>query len=137
MVKYMDLSLKFVLIVLCVTALLYVNSRSERTFSIVVPGEVRDVVEETLVDLQAPKERVPSLNNWIRSASGVTRLDPILLTCLLHTESKFKKNVVSEKGYRGEAQTRRFSDFRLSIFLKGPRHFVINYLYRRATCSKP
>jgi hypothetical protein len=119
MARYMDLSLKFVLIVLCVTTLLYVNSRSERTFSIVVPGETRDVVEETLVDLQAPKERVSSLSNWIRSASGVTRLDPILLTCLLHTESRFKKNAVSERGYRGEAQTKRLSDYSSVNILEG------------------
>ena len=94
MARYVDLSLKFVLIVSCVTALLYVNSRSERTFSIVAAGNgegMRDVVEETLVDLRAPKERVPKLTNWIRSASGVTQLDPILLTCLIHTESRFRK----------------------------------------------
>lgn len=119
MVRFIDLSLKFVLIVLCITSLLYVNSRSERMFSIVVPGQVRDVVEETLVDLQAPKERVPFLDNWIRSASGVTRLDPILLTCLLHSESRFKKNAVSEKGYRGEAQTKRFSDYSSVNILEG------------------
>lgn len=120
MARYVDLSLKFVLIVLCVTALLYVNSRSERIFSIVVPeGETRDVVEETLVDLRAPKERVPFLSNWIRSASGVTQLDPILLTCLLHTESRFRKDAVSVKGYRGEAQTKRFSDYSSVNILEG------------------
>lgn len=119
MAKYVDLSLKFVLMVLCVTALLYVNSRSERTFSIVVPGEARDIVEETLVDLRAPKERVPYLSSWIKSASGVTKLDPILLTCLLHTESRFKKSAVSEKGYRGEAQTKRFSDYSSVNILEG------------------
>jgi hypothetical protein len=115
----MDLSLKFILMVLCVTALLYGNSRSERTFSIIVPGGERDVVEETLVDLQAPKEQVPFLNRWIRSASGVTRLDPILLTCLLHTESRFKKDSVSEKGYRGEAQTKHFSEYSSVNILEG------------------
>jgi hypothetical protein len=123
MVRYVDLSLKFVLVVSCVTALLYVNSRSERAFSIVVPGgggeAVRDVVEETLVDLRAPKERVPFLSSWIKSASGVTRLDPILLTCLIHTESRFKKDAVSPKGYRGEAQTKRFSDYSSVNILEG------------------
>jgi soluble lytic murein transglycosylase-like protein len=121
MARYVDLSLKFVLIVSCVTALLYVNSRSERTFSIVVPesAEARDVVQETLVDLRAPKDRVPYLSNCIKSASGVTRLDPILLTCLIHTESRFRKNAVSEKGYRGEAQTKRFSDYSSVNILEG------------------
>jgi hypothetical protein len=119
MVRYLDLSLKFVLIVSCTTALLYVNSRSERTFSIVVPEQTRDVVEETLVDLRAPKDRVHFLSNWIRSASGVTRLDPILLTCLLHTESRFRKDAVSEKGYKGEAQTKRLSDYSSVNILEG------------------
>jgi soluble lytic murein transglycosylase-like protein len=49
----------------------------------------------------------------------VTRLDPILLTCLLHTESRFKKDAASDKGYRGEAQTRRFSEYSSVNILEG------------------
>ena len=119
MVRYLDLSLKFVLMVLCVTALLYENSRSERAFSIVVPGQERDIVQETLLDLQAPKERVPFLSRWIKSASVVTRVDPILLTCLLHSESRFEKDAKSEKGYAGEAQTKRLSAYSSVNILEG------------------
>ncbi len=119
MLKFMDLALKFVLIVFCVTGLLYETSKSERIFSILPPPEERDVVKETLADLKAPKERVPFLSKWITSASGVTRLDPILLTCLLHTESRFNKDAVSEKGYRGEAQTKRFSQYSSVNILEG------------------
>jgi soluble lytic murein transglycosylase-like protein len=119
MLKSMDLTFKFILMVLCVVGLLYGTSKSERIFSILPPPDERDVVKETLVDLKAPKERVPHLSEWITSASGVTRLDPILLTCLLHTESRFKKDAVSEKGYRGEAQTKRFSEYSSVNILEG------------------
>ena len=119
MLKFMDLTSKFILMILCVTGLLYENSKSERIFSILPPPEARDVVKETLVDLKAPKERLPFLSKWITSAGGVTRLDPILLCCLLQTESRFKKEVVSEKGYRGEAQTKRFSQYSSVNILEG------------------
>ena len=39
--------------------------------------------------------------------------------CLLHTESRFKKDAVSEKGYRGEAQTKRFSEYSSVNILEG------------------
>jgi hypothetical protein len=107
------------LVILCVSGLLYSNSRAERTFSIVKMPATHDPLEETLVDLRAPKERISSLNRWIRAASGVTELDPILLACLLHTESRFKKDAVSEKGYMGEAQTKRFSQFSSVNILEG------------------
>jgi len=119
MLNYPEIGLKFILIVLCVFGLLYANSRNERMFSIVMPAAQKDVVEETLLDLQAPKERVPSLNRWIRSASGVTHIDPLLLVCLLRTESRFRKDAVSEKGYKGEAQTKRFSQFSSVNILEG------------------
>ncbi len=119
MLRFMDLTFKFLLMVLCVTGLLYETSKSERAFAILPPPGDRDVVKETLVDLQAPKERLPFLSKWITSASGVTRLDPILLCCLLHTESRFKKDAVSEKGYKGEAQTKRFSQYSSVNILEG------------------
>jgi len=119
MLKFIDLTFKFLLVVLCVTGLLHETSKSERIFSILPPPEARDVVKETLADLQAPKERLPVLSKWITSASGVTRLDPILLCCLLHTESRFKKDAVSQKGYKGEAQTKRFSQYSSVNILEG------------------
>lgn len=122
MPRFLESCLKFVLVVSCVTGLLYVNSRSERMFSIVsLPpaAQEKDAVEETLADLKAPTERVPFLKGWIRSASVVTRLDPILLCCLLHTESRFRKEAVSRKGYRGEAQTLRFSRYSSVNILEG------------------
>ncbi len=121
MSNYPELAFKLILIVLCISGLLYANTRSERTFSIVTPPvEVeKDVVEETLIDLQAPRERVPALNRWIRAASGVTHVDPMLLVCLLHTESRFRHDAVSPKGYRGEAQTKRFSEFSSVNILEG------------------
>jgi hypothetical protein len=124
MLNYPEFALKIILVVLCISGLLYFNSRSERTFSIVpvVPAK-GDAVEETLIDLQAPKEHISSLNRWIRSASGVTRVDPILLACLLHTESRFKKDSVSKKGYKGEAQTIRFSQFSSVNILEGAEVF--------------
>lgn len=83
------------------------------------PPVEKDVVEETLIDLQAPAERVSCLNRWIRSASGVTQVDPMLLVCLLHTESRFKSHAMSKKGYKGEAQTKRFSEFSSVNILEG------------------
>lgn len=122
MLKFAESFFKFVLVVSCVTGLLYGNSRSERMFSIVNPvrtPQEKDAVEETLADLKAPTERVPFLTGWIRSASVVTRLDPILLCCLLHTESRFRKEAVSKKGYKGEAQTLRFSQYSSVNILEG------------------
>lgn len=121
--KYAELTFKFTLMVLCVIGLLYGNSRSERLFSILTrpptPTVEKDEVEETLADLHAPRERLSSLNGWIRAASRATSLDPILLCCLFHTESHFKKEAVSEKGYMGEAQTRRFSQYSSVNILEG------------------
>jgi hypothetical protein len=122
MQKYLESALKFFLLVSCVAVLLYGNSRSERMFSIASrppAAQEKDVVEETLTDLRAPAERVPSLTGWIRSASMVTRLDPILLCCLLHTESRFRKEAASAKGYKGEAQTARFSQYSSVNILEG------------------
>jgi len=119
MLKHLELTFKFILITVCVMGLLYANSRSERMFSIFTPPAGRDVVQETLVDLQAPQERVPFLNRWITSASSVTRLDPILLCCLLHTESRFRKEAVSKKGFKGEAQTKYFSQYSSVNILEG------------------
>jgi hypothetical protein len=122
LLKNLESAFKFILIVLAVTALLYGNSRSERLFTIVRPPsdvEGKDAVEETLADLRAPAEKVPFLTGWIKSASGVTRLDPILLCCLFHTESGFRKEAVSRKGYRGEAQTLHFSRYSSVNILEG------------------
>ena len=119
MLRYIDLTVKFLLMVLCVTGLLHETSRSERIFAILAPPGERDVVKETLADLKAPKERLPFLSRWITSASGVTKLDPILLCCLLQTESRFNRDAVSGKGYRGEAQTKRFSQYSSVNILEG------------------
>ncbi len=124
--KYLELFFKFSLMVLCLAGLLFGNSRLERAFSIRMPPPVpmvptveKDEVEETLVDLHAPLERLPSLNTWIKAASRVTSLDPILLCCLIHSESRFKKDVVSPKGYKGEAQTKRYSQYSSVNILEG------------------
>ena len=119
MLKYVELTIRFMLITVCIVGLLHESSRSERMFSILMPLAERDVIRETLVDLQAPQERVPFLKRWITSASSVTRLDPILLCCLLHTESRFKKEAVSTKGFKGEAQTKRFSQYSSVNILEG------------------
>jgi hypothetical protein len=124
--KYLESFFKFSLMVLCLAGLLYGTSRLERAFSIrmrppapMVPTVAKDEVEETLTDLHAPLERLPSLNTWIKAASRVTSLDPILLCCLIHSESRFKKDVVSPKGYKGEAQTKRFSQYSSVNILEG------------------
>jgi len=124
LLKYLESAFKFFLMVLCIAGLLHENSQSERAFSIrirppQVQIKVKDEVEETLIDLHVPSERLPSLNTWIRAACRVTSLDPILLCCLLHTESHFKKDVVSPRGYKGEAQTRRFSQYSSVNILEG------------------
>jgi len=124
--KFLDVTFKLGLMVFCLAGLLAGNSRLERAFSIraqapapEVSTIAKDEVEETLVDLRAPLERVPSLNTWIRAASQVTSLDPILLCCLIHTESRFRKDVVSPRGYMGEAQTKRFSQYSSVNILEG------------------
>ena len=123
---YLESVFKLSLVVLCLTALLSENNKLERAFSVrmrppapPVSTPEKDAVEETLIDLHAPQERLPSLKTWIRAASQVTSVDPILLCCLIHTESRFKKDVVSPKGYRGEAQTKRFSQYSSVNILEG------------------
>ena len=68
MARYAELSLKFVLLVLCVTALLNANSRSERAFAIVVPEKERDIVAETKKGFHwrtiSYKVRVDSFSNF-------------------------------------------------------------------------
>ena len=65
---YLESVFKLSLMVLCLTALLSENNKLERAFAVrmrppapPVSAPEKDAVEETLIDLHAPQERLPSL----------------------------------------------------------------------------
>jgi hypothetical protein len=66
-------------------------------------GEV-DHVEEALLDLGAPENKVGELADAVRNASRATNLPKELLVALVHTESSFRERAVSKKGYKGLMQ---------------------------------
>jgi hypothetical protein len=64
-----------------------------------------DLLRKSLTYLGCPRETIPSVQSGIEVASAKTGIGRILLASLLFTESNFRGNVVSKKGYVGIAQT--------------------------------
>jgi tetratricopeptide (TPR) repeat protein len=80
---------------------------------LIVPAEVEpagqqqvDRVQQSLLKLGAPLEKVEELAIAIKSASASTQVSPILLVALMYTENaSFDYKAVSDKGYKGLMQT--------------------------------
>jgi len=86
--------------------------------SLPVPVEIKgggqtERIEKLLVAAGAPENRIPVLVDAIATASSSTGFNPALLVALIKTESTFKREAISPKGYKGEMQTpsaTRFSE---------------------------
>ena len=61
--------------------------------------------EQALVLLDAPKKDIKELSLAVESAAKLTNICPVLITVLMYTESTFKKDAISSKGYKGLMQT--------------------------------
>jgi len=62
-------------------------------------------LELVLNNLECPKKKIKEVAKAIELASEQTKINSILLACLLQTESGFNPKAVSEKNYRGLMQT--------------------------------
>jgi len=65
----------------------------------------RSQLEIVLNSLKCPEKKLKEVSQAIELASKQTKLNPILLACLLQTESGFNHKAVSSKNYKGIAQT--------------------------------
>ena len=79
--------------------------------NIVIPVEKIEVKQQTsqleniLSNLKCPTRKIKEVANALELASEQTNINPILLACLLQTESGFNPKAVSEKNYKGLMQT--------------------------------
>jgi soluble lytic murein transglycosylase-like protein len=55
--------------------------------------------------LNAPINKINELTSSVANVSKITKLNPTLIVALMYTESEFKYNAVSNKGYKGLMQT--------------------------------
>jgi len=62
-------------------------------------------LETVLSGLKCPVKKIKEVAKAIELASEQTNLNPILLACLLQTESGFNPKAISEKNYKGLMQT--------------------------------
>jgi len=60
---------------------------------------------KSLEYLKAPKDKLNELSDAVDNAARITGNNPTLLVCLMHTESRYKNNAISSKGYKGLMQT--------------------------------
>lgn len=64
-----------------------------------------DILRKSLVRLGCPRQKILSVATGIQIASDRTGISPVLLSSLLFTESNFRKEAISPKGYKGLMQT--------------------------------
>lgn len=98
---------KVILVVLFITLTWQVHT----AFHIVQPVEKIEIKQQTsqlenvLNSLKCPSWKVKEVAKAIELASEQTKINSILLACLLQTESNFNSKAVSEKNYKGLMQT--------------------------------
>jgi len=78
----------------------------------------------------ADKNKIPLLSRSVANASRVTDFSPALIVALMKTESQFKRDAVSSKGYKGEMQTVWASEYSEVNILFGAK--VLETKYRIA-----
>jgi hypothetical protein len=64
-----------------------------------------NIIRQSLVHLQCPRQKILRVSEGIEIATAKTGIGGVLLASLLFTESNFRSTVISNKGYRGIAQT--------------------------------
>lgn len=65
-----------------------------------------DIIKRNLKFLGAPERDLEILSKSIEIASNATNINHKILTALMSTESNFKKDAISSKGYKGLMQTK-------------------------------
>jgi len=68
-------------------------------------NQVMNEIKKDLKTLGAPEKELESLSRSIKMASETTNINSKIITSLMYTESTFKKDVISSKGYKGLMQT--------------------------------
>jgi len=93
------------------TLLILLTSQVYVAQSIVIPVEKIESKQQTnqlenvLNSLKCPIKKVKEVAQAIQLASEQTQINPILLACLLQTESDFNPMAISQKKYKGLMQT--------------------------------
>lgn len=64
-----------------------------------------DLIRSTLLYLGCPGSKTLSISHGIRTAENRTGINSSLIACLIYTESNFRTDAVSKRGYRGLLQT--------------------------------
>lgn len=71
----------------------------------VAENSLETTTKKALVLAEAPPGMIASLTRAVCHASDATKISPVLLVVLTKTESEFKMNATSRKGYKGLLQT--------------------------------
>lgn len=93
------------------TLLGFLTWQAHTAYSIIQPIQKIEIKQQTsqleivLNSLKCPEKKLKEVAQAIEIASKQTKLNPILLACLLQTESGFNQNAVSPKNYKGLMQT--------------------------------
>jgi len=91
--------------------LLILSWQTHTALNIIQPVTIVQVKQETsqlelvLNSLKCPERKVKEVAQAIELASEQTKINSILLACLLQTESGFNPKAVSPKNYKGLMQT--------------------------------
>jgi soluble lytic murein transglycosylase-like protein len=75
----------------------------------------KETIERKIRFLKAPERDIKELTGAIDIVSRVTNKHPDLIIAIMSTESEFKRNAVSSKGYKGLMQTPRASFEHLDV----------------------
>jgi hypothetical protein len=70
-----------------------------------IPADGDNTIRNSLTFLGCPKNKITAISNGIKIASEKTGISRLLISSLLFTESNFRYEAVSKKGYVGIAQT--------------------------------
>jgi len=105
-----ELTIKLLIVTFCIFFLnmQFVEMRSAAVPITLVPQEkivVDDRTEKALKLLGAPPSEVKELTRAVKIASSATSFHERLCVALMYTESTFKKDAISSKGYKGLMQT--------------------------------
>jgi len=102
--------MKFILLATCVVV---IGSQIISFNKILIPSESKfknlekiELIKSDLRKLGASEEETNELSVAIKLSSDATNINDKLLSALMYTESRFKKNAISPKGYKGPMQTK-------------------------------
>lgn len=99
--------IKFIILIFCFATFMYTTNSINK---IVTPIKVNESiidkdVKASLIYLNVPKSKIQLMTNAVSTAARSTEISPLLIVALISTESNFKQNALSSKGYKGLMQT--------------------------------